>query len=125
MLSVPFALYEYDTAFTRFFEEAVRTLAQARSPILREIQFIEAPGTVGSRVRDRQGMDVDLEPSATSTDFTADLNAVRLGDYQRLYAELDQASDSMAEQPAVGRVRRSRLGRGSAAQDDRLDLRPS
>lgn len=95
---MPFALYEYDAAFTRFFSEAVRTLARARSPILSQIQFIETPGTVGSRVRDRQGMDVVLEPGHTSTEVTADLNAVRDGDYGQLYAALDEASDSMAEQ---------------------------
>jgi hypothetical protein len=95
---VPFALYEHDAAFSRFFGETVRTLACARSPILSKIQFVEVPGTVGSRLRDRQGMDVVLEPGETTTEVTADLDAVRDGDYEKLHTELDQAADSMAEQ---------------------------
>jgi hypothetical protein len=98
MPSVPFALYEYDAAFTRLFGETLRTLARARSPFLSQIQFVEMPGTVGSRVRDRQGMDIVLEPGKTGTDVTADLNAVRDGDYEKLHVELDKAADSMAEQ---------------------------
>jgi hypothetical protein len=95
---MPFALYEYDAAFSDFFGETVRTLARARSPLLSQMEFVEVPGTVGSRVRDREGMDVVLEPGKTTSEVTADLNAVRDGDYEQLYAELDAASDSMAEQ---------------------------
>lgn len=98
MWKVPFALYEYDVAFTRFFGDTVRTLARARSPILSQVQVVDVAGTLGSRVRDRQGMDVVLEPGTTSTEVTADLKAVVNGDYEQLYAELEEASDSMAEQ---------------------------
>lgn len=76
----------------------MHTLARTRSPILGQIEFVEVSGTVGSRVRDREGMDVVLEPGKTSTEITADLDAVRAGDYDVFHAELDQAAESMAEQ---------------------------
>lgn len=74
---MPFALHEYDAAFGRFFSQTMRILAQARSPLLAQMRFVEMPGTVGSRVRDRQGMDVVLDPGKTSTEVTSDLTAVR------------------------------------------------
>ncbi len=95
---MPFALYEYDAAFGRFFSQTMRVLAQAYSPLLAEMRFIEMPGTVGSRVRDRQGMDVVLDPGNISTEVTSDLKAVRAGDYERLYEAMYESADSMAEQ---------------------------
>jgi len=95
---MPFALYEYNAAFGRFFSQTMRVLAQAYSPLLAEMRFIEMPGTVGSRVRDRQGMDVVLDPGNISTEVTSDLKAVRAGDYERLYEAMYESADSMAEQ---------------------------
>lgn len=95
---MPFALYEYDAAFGRFFSQTMRVLAQAYSPLLAEMRFIEMPGTVGSRVRDRQGMDIVLDPGKISTEVTSDLKAVRAGDYERLYEAMHESADSMAEQ---------------------------
>lgn len=60
---MPFALHEYDAAFSRFFSQTMRVLAQAHSPLLAQMRFIEMPGTLGSRVRDRQGMDIVLDPA--------------------------------------------------------------
>ncbi|MEJ7656272.1 MAG: hypothetical protein WKF33_04500 [Thermoleophilaceae bacterium] len=93
-----FALYEYDAAYRLFFGETVRTIAQARSPLLAQMQFIEISGTVGSRVRTREGMDVSLESGEISTEVSNDLTAIRAGDYEQLYVELDQAADAMAEE---------------------------
>jgi hypothetical protein len=95
---MPFALYEYDAAFGRFFSQTMRVLAQAYSPLLAEMRFIEMPGTVGSRVRDRQGMDIVLDPGKISTEVTSDPKAVRAGDYERLYEAMHESADSMAEQ---------------------------
>jgi hypothetical protein len=95
---MPFALYEYDSAYHLFFAETVRTLAQERSPLLAGMETMETSGTVGSRVRTRDGMDVTLAPGKTSTEITNDLGAVRTGDYESLYVELDKASDSMAKE---------------------------
>ncbi len=95
---MPFALYEYDAAFGRFFSQTMRVLAQAYSPLLAQMRFIETPGTVGSRVRDRQGMDIVLDPGKTFTEVTSDLKAVRASDYERLYEAMYESADSMAEQ---------------------------
>ena len=95
---MPFALPEYDAAFGRFFSQTMRVLAQAFSPLLAQMSFIEMPGTVGSRVRNRQGLDIVLDPGKTSTEVTSDLKAVRAGDYERLYEAMYESADSMAEQ---------------------------
>jgi hypothetical protein len=52
---VPFALYEYDDAFSRFFGQTVRALARARSPLLSEMQVVEVSGTLGTRIQSREG----------------------------------------------------------------------
>jgi hypothetical protein len=95
---MPFALHEYDAAFGRFFSQTMRVLAQAHSPLLAQMRFVEMPGTVGSRIRDRQGMDIVLDPGKTSTEVTSDLKAVRDGDYERLYEAMLESADAMAEQ---------------------------
>ncbi len=94
---MPFALHEYDAAFSRFFGETVRALARARSPLLSQMQFVEASGTLGSRVRSRDGMDVELEPAGVGMEVTGDLTAVRAGDFDVLYGEIDKAADQLAE----------------------------
>ena len=95
---MPFALHEYDAAFGRFFSQTMRVLAQASSPLLGQMPFVEMPGTVGSRVRDRQGMDIVLDPGKTSTEVTSDLKAVRDADYEQLYQAMFESADAMAEQ---------------------------
>jgi len=97
MVTVPFALYEYDAAFSRFFGDTVRSLARARSPLLSEMHFEEVGGTLGSRVRSREGMDVELEPGGVGMEVTADFNAVRAGDFAVLYGEIDKAANQLAE----------------------------
>jgi hypothetical protein len=98
MNEMPFALHEYETAFGRFFSQTMRVLAQAHSPLLAQMRFDEMPGTVGSRVRDRQGMDIVLDPGKTSTAVTSDLRAVRDADYEQLYQAMFERADAMAEQ---------------------------
>src|SRR4051812_35991654 len=98
MSEMPFALHEYDAAFDRFFSQTMRVLAQAHSSLLAEMRFVEMPGTVGSRVRDRQGTDIVLDPGKTSTEVTSDLEAVRTGDYEQLYEAMFESGDAMAEQ---------------------------
>lgn len=95
---MPFALPEYDAAFGRFFSQSMRVLAQAISPLLAQMRFIEMPGSVGSRVRDRQGLDIVLDPGKTTTEVTSDLKAVRAGDYEQLYEAMYDSAESMAEQ---------------------------
>jgi hypothetical protein len=98
MSEMPFALHEYDAAFGRFFSETMRVLAHAQSPLLAQMRFVEMPGTVGSRVRDRQGMDIVLDPGKTSTEVISDLKAVCDGDYEQLYEAMFESADAMAEQ---------------------------
>jgi hypothetical protein len=98
MNAMPFALNEYDAAFARFFSQTMRVLAQAHSPLLAQMRFVEMSGTVGSRVRNRQGMDIVLDPGETSTEVTSDLDAVRSGDYEQLYKAMFESADAMAEQ---------------------------
>ncbi len=94
---MPFALYEYDAAFTAVFDETVGILARGRSPMLSQIRFAKTSGPLGSRVRTRDGMDVELEPGETTAEITTDLRAVRAGDYTALYCDFDKASEDMAK----------------------------
>ena len=95
---MPFALPEYDAAFGRFFGQSMRVLAVAHSPLLAEMSFIESSGTLGSRIRTRDGMDVELDPGATETSVTADLDAVRTGDFEKLHEAMYAGAAPMAEQ---------------------------
>jgi hypothetical protein len=61
------------------------------------MEFADVSGTVGSRVRSREGMDVELEPGGVDMEVTADLKAVRAGDFAVLHGELDKAADRLAE----------------------------
>ncbi len=94
---MPFALYEYDFAYAAFFSAATRALARAQSPMLSQVHFGELSGPLGSRVRTREGMDVVLEPGEAISEVTNDLSAVRTGNYEELYVELEKASDAMAQ----------------------------
>lgn len=51
MVGVPFALHEYDAAFSQFFGQTVRALARARSPLLGEMPFVAVGGTLVSRAK--------------------------------------------------------------------------
>lgn len=95
---MPFVLPEYDSAFTRFFSDAVFELARARSPLLSQIPFETSPGTGGSRIRDREGMNVDLPPTSTEFEFLTSLSAIRAGDVAEFVTGLDAASEQLAEQ---------------------------
>lgn len=94
----PFALHEYDAAFSRFFSQTMRVLAQAHSPLLAQMRFVEVPGTLGTRVRDRQGMDVVIDPGKAATEVSSDFDAIRNGDYEELYDTMFASADVMAEQ---------------------------
>lgn len=93
---MPFALPEYDRAFARFVSETVHELARARDPVLSQMRFATVPTTVGSRVRDRQGMDVDLEPAKVGFEMSTSVSAVRAADYDEFYVEVDQAAEMLA-----------------------------
>lgn len=94
---MPFALPEYDRAFTRFVSNTVRELAVARSPVLSQMQFTTMPSTVGSRVRDLEGLDVELEPEKVGFDMVMSVEAVRSGDYSEFHVDIDRAADMLAK----------------------------
>ena len=95
---VPFALYEYDDAFARWFSDTIRVVgAGVQSSVGADaLRGIARHGRL--RVRDRQGLDVSLDESKITTDVTSDLNAVRSGDYEQLYEAMYKSADSLAEQ---------------------------
>ncbi len=95
-VTMPFALPEYDRAFSAFVSETVHELARARDPVLAEMHFATVPTTVGSRVRDREGLDVDLEPENVGFEMSTSVTAVRAADYDEFCIEVDQAADMLA-----------------------------
>src|SRR5690349_18977638 len=96
---MPFALPEYDQAFARFVADSLRELARARDPLLERIQFQPAT-TLGSRIQDREGVDVELAPVETSQEMTTPVAAVRDGDISAFVADIDRAAGEYAEQLA-------------------------
>ncbi|MBO9533767.1 MAG: hypothetical protein J7513_12430 [Solirubrobacteraceae bacterium] len=93
---MPFALPEYDRAFALFVSESVRELARAHDPVLSKMQFVSMPSTVGSRVRDNEGLDIDLAPENIGFEFSMSIAAVRDGDYDEFAAEIDRAAEGLA-----------------------------
>jgi hypothetical protein len=94
---MPFSLPEYDRAFARFVTDTVHELAVARSPVLSQMQFTTMPSTVGSRVRDLEGLDVDLAPEKVGYEMSMSVEAIRTGDYEQFYVEVDLAADLLAK----------------------------
>lgn len=94
-----FALHEYDAAFGTFFSDAMHVLARAYSPLLADIPVVEMPGSAaGSRIRDRQGMDIVLDPGKTATEISTNLEAVREGDCERLHEAMYESAKPLSEQ---------------------------
>jgi hypothetical protein len=91
-----FALPEYDRAFALFVDETVHELARARDPVLAEMHFVTVPSTVGSRVRDRTGLDLDLEPGNAGYEMSTSVAAVRAADYEEFTSEVDRAAEMLA-----------------------------
>ncbi len=94
---MPFKLNEYDEAFRDFVGEVVRELARARDPVLREMTFEAVSSTVGSRVQGRDGLNVDLAPSAVGFGITLTDDAIRTFDRDAFVLDLDAAADEYAK----------------------------
>ena len=95
---MPFALTEYDEAFGLFLRDTVRELARARSPILAEIRFEEQSGPVASRIRTREGGNLDLPEEVSGFEVTTSLEAIRGADYDEFTIEVDRAADEVKDQ---------------------------
>jgi hypothetical protein len=94
---VPFALPEHDAAFAEFLYRTGLELARVRSPLLSMIPMETIPSTVGSRIRTREGMDLDLEPSKQGFEITTSVDSVRNADFGALMAELDEAAEDLTK----------------------------
>jgi hypothetical protein len=88
---------EYDAAFAEFVHESVRELARARDPILAQVRHETGRTSVASRVRARDGMDVDLPERSTAYEIAFPVDAVRAGDTEPLMVQLDAASETLAK----------------------------
>jgi hypothetical protein len=95
---MPFALPEYDTAFSSFMASLVSNLARARDPLLAKISFGPKIGPAGSLVQERGSAPLVLPGQSTGFGLTMDVEAVRNGDLDQLVVELDKASDEYARQ---------------------------
>jgi hypothetical protein len=95
---VPFALPEYDSAFTLFVSDLVRDMARSRDPVLGAMSFEPAVTTAATRIQDRQGVDVDLPSVLTGWAFSYQPDDVRGGNLDAFAVVVDQAADDLAEQ---------------------------
>lgn len=94
---MPFALPEYESAFTTFMAATVQGLARSRSAILSVIEVEEQRSTVASRIRDRHGLDVELPEQTAGFAMTIDAGAVRATDVEAFVLEADRASEALEE----------------------------
>ena len=92
---MPFALPEYESAFTMFMVETIQDLARSRSPILSMIEVEEQYSTVASRIRDRDGMNLDLPEQMAGFAMSIDADAVRTTDVEAFAIEADRASEAL------------------------------
>lgn len=100
---MPFATPEYDHAFGEFLYKVVNDLARTRSPLLSMISQETTRSTVASRVRDREGLDVDMPEQTAGFKMKLDIEEIRAGDPVALVVELDRASAELARE-LVGMV---------------------
>ena len=100
---MPFAASEYDHAFSAFLGEVVSDLARGRSPMLSMIQHETSSSTVASRIRDREGLEVDMPERAVGFEMTFDIEKIRAGDPTAFAVEADRASEELARE-LVGMV---------------------
>jgi hypothetical protein len=96
---MPFALREYDEAFLQFTHRIVNGLATVRDPVLSQMGPPVADSTtVASRVRGRDGVDVDLPPAKVGFEFTTDFEAVRRGDVESYAQQVDEAAEHVTRE---------------------------
>lgn len=94
---MPFALPEYDQAFLEFTHGVVDALATVRDPLLSRMGPAVADSTtVASRVRSRDGVDVDLPPTKVGFEFETDFAAVLNADVEAYAQQVDRAAEQLA-----------------------------
>jgi hypothetical protein len=96
MACVLFGLPEYDQTFTRLTQELVDALAIARSPLLSQMgPPVRTSSTVGSRVRARDGVDVDLPGTEMRFQITTEAKAVLAADVEAYAQQIDAAAEQI------------------------------
>jgi hypothetical protein len=92
---VPFKLPEYDKAFVHFIDQTVHALARAGSPLLADLSVEESGSTASSVVDSLDGDRLDLPSEPIEFGLTMETKAVREGDFDPLYLELDSAAEEL------------------------------
>jgi hypothetical protein len=98
---VPFELPEYERAFVEFLHYTVQGVARAGDPVLSQIQ-VEKATTAASRIRTREGMDVDLPERKVGFELMTSLAAVRSADYGEFAAAVHKAAEELRKDLAEG-----------------------
>ena len=92
---MPFKLPEYDKAFKGFVHQTVHSLARARSPLLADMAVEEGGSTASSVVDSLDGAQLDLPSESIQFGISMETEAVRSGDFDPLYVELDSAAEEL------------------------------
>lgn len=98
---MPFDLPEYDRAFAVFLHDLVDGLARARDPVLAMIGVETTTSSVASRIRHRDGIDVDLPEELVGFSLAVPRDAVLKGDLGQFAAEVDNASEELSKRLAT------------------------
>jgi len=101
---MPLLLPEYDSAYALFLDESVHEVAKASSPLLSGLTVEYTGGPVGSVVKDREGMDVDLGTKEVGFGFTLNVPAVRDGDLSNFLLQVGNASEELGKALVGGMV---------------------
>src|SRR4051794_18158903 len=94
---MPFALPEYDRAFSEFVHDTVHALATANSPLLSGIE-VESSNAAASVVDARDSATLDLPAKSVRFGITMDVSAVREGNFESLVIEMSNASDELGRE---------------------------
>jgi hypothetical protein len=99
---VPFELPEYEQAFLEFLHDIVHDVARAGDPVLAQIEVETQTTTTASRIRSREGMDVDLPQRLVGFEITTSLAAVRAADYDGFAADVHKYAEDLRKDLAQG-----------------------
>jgi hypothetical protein len=99
---VPFELPEYERAFAEFLHFIVQEVARAGHPVLSQIEVEKQTTTTASRIRSREGVDVDLPQRLVGFEVTTSLEAVRSADYDGFAVDVHKYAEELREDLAAG-----------------------
>ena len=99
---MPFELPEYDQAFIEFLHETVYSVARAGDPVLSQIEVEKQSTTAASRIRSREGVDVDLPERKVGFEFITSFEMVRSADYGEFAGKVYKAAEALRKDLAEG-----------------------